>query len=212
MATNPFPLVIPCTPEVLGRYNECMVCGGSKKEILAAFDAFLCASNNREACSASTLLPLIRPFMGLGERELIAATTYIWMLFLEAEDPEIDTSQAGMSQAIGPFLMRSQTELLAMQLSLLCGFGFTPLPLCSATELFNMGRCFCVSWKELLAMRLYLVSQFVGFFVQLNMDPAYIQKVIAENVGFVSANSMEAATVWLMCQLYDVAIQNQMPT
>lgn len=188
----------------------CFVCGKSKSEILAAFDAFLCASINRAACSVSTLLPLARPYMDYSERELVSAAAYLWGTFLGEEGGS--TTEGALSSGVSPFLSLSQQELLAMQLILLCRFGLDSAE-CDATTLLNGGRCFCVSYKELLAIRVYLIGVFVNNFVVVNMDPTVLRQHVSQYIpDFVSITTLEAVQVYALCQLYNVAVENNQPT
>lgn len=207
------PLQVTCTPETLARYTECIVCAGSKHEILAAFDAFLCTSLNRPDCSVGTLLTEAKSYMDYSERDLVAASTYVWAVYLQGVAPGIDTSYAAMGSSVTPFTTRSEVEILAMQLWLLCQMNWGAIPGCDATTLLNTGRCFCVSIKELLAIRLYLIGVFANNFVTVNMDANILRQHVSQSIpGFASISALEAASTWLMCQLYDAAIENNQPT
>lgn len=198
------PLI--CTPEVLIPSLPCLICGKSHQQLLAAFDAFLCASLRQSDCSASALLPHGRAYASFSERELAGATAYLWGVFLAEELGAAPTDEE-LALGVSPFLSRSEIEILAMQLWLLC--AMTLGPACDPTSLINGGRCYCVSLKDLLAIRVYLLGIFVNNFVVVNMTPAVLRQHVRENVGRFSISTLEAATAWSMCELFNAALNNQ---
>lgn len=206
MARAPSP--ITCLPENLLPEIQCLICGRSKLELLQAFDSFLCEALLLDNCTVSSLLPLARPYMDWSPRELVGASTYLWGVFLSEESPGTDISEQALGPIVSPFLNRSEIEILAMQLWLLCQYGDAT---CDANSLFDRGRCYCVSIKDLLAIRVYLLGQFVGNFVLIDMTPAALLAKVIENVGRYTITSLEAVTAWTICELYNVAVQNQQP-
>lgn len=199
------PTVIACTPEALLPEIGCLLCGTSKQQLLASFDAFLCAALLQSDCTLSALLPLGAPYLVFSPRELSAASTYLWLAFLTEEAPPgTPLEESDITKAASPFLGRSELEILAMQLYLLC--KMTQFN-CTAADLLNLGRCYCASLKELLAIRFYLLSLFVGNFARVETDPTAVQALIAANAPSTSVSELEAGTVWMMCQLYDIAIE-----
>lgn len=147
----------------------------------------------------------------MSERELAATATYLWLSFLQDQGGEEETTFASVAGGAELFANRPQTELLAIQLWIMCQLSMDA-DLCDAHLLLNYGRCFCVSYKELLAIRVYLLGQFIGNFVQVDLDPDTLHHFIEEFASNISMSMFEATTTWLMCQLYDVALQNQQPT
>lgn len=202
------PIAITCTPDAIIPDIPCLICARSKQELLSAFDAFLCQALNRPDCSVSALLPNAAPYMNFSKRELVGSATYIWLAFLAQEFPETDTSEQAMAQVVSPFLTVSDTELLAIELWLLCQMTLGD---CNADDLINEGRCYCVSIKELLAIRIYLLGVFVNNFVLVNMTPATLLEHVTSNLGAFSASTLEATIAWSMCHLYDVVVDSQQP-
>lgn len=202
------PITITCTPDAIIPDIPCLICARSKQELLAAFDAFLCRMLNQSDCSVSALLPHAAPYLYFSERELVGAATYIWLAFLAQEFPETDTTEQAMAQVVSPFLAVSNTELIAIELWLICQMTLGD---CNADDLINEGRCYCVSIKELLAIRIYLLGVFVNNFVLVNMTPATLLEHVTSNLGSFSASTLEATIAWSMCHLYEVVLQNQNP-
>lgn len=201
------PQTLTCTPAELGPEVSCLVCAGSKQELLASFDGLLCQSLRLESCSPSTLLSLSKPYMQLSESELAGAATYLWLVFLQTEDPESDIEYQAIAKDSSLFMSRPTVELLAMQLWLLCRMEF-PIPGCNASDLLSYGHCLCVSYRELLAIRVYLLIQFIGNFAQFEVDPNILRQYVQENAPGVSTSTFEAVIAWLMCQLYNLAVEN----
>lgn len=202
------PLAITCNPGAILPDIPCLICARSKAELLAAFDAFLCQVLHQEDCSVSALLPHARPYLDFSERELVGATAYLWLSFLGQEFPETDTSEQAMGAAVSPFMAVSTVELLAIELWILCQMTSGE---CDADGLINGGRCYCVSIKELLAIRLYLLGVFVNTFVAVNMTPATLLAHVTDNLGAFSTSTLEATIAWSMCHLYEVVLEHQEP-
>lgn len=200
---------LTCTPEDLLPHIQCLICGRSRQELLAAMDAFLCEALLRNDCTVSSLLPYGAPYMSLSERELVAAYAYLWFVFLQTESPETITNEQSINIAVSPFNGRSNIEILAMQLWLLCQYGDAT---CDADTLINRGRCYCVGLKDLLAIRVWLMGQFVGNFVEVDMSPDALKAHAIALLGPYSIGLLEAAVAWAICQLYNVAVENQQPT
>lgn len=206
MARAPLPII--CTPDAIIPDIPCLICARSRQELLAAFDAFLCQSLNRPDCSVSALLPNAAPYMNFSERELVSTAAYLWLAFIAQSLPGTDTSEQAMGQAVSPFLSASNTELLAIELWLLCQMT---LGECNADDLINGGRCYCVSIKELLAIRVYLLGLFVNNFAIVDMTPATLLAHVSSYLGSFSLSAMEATITWGMCHIYDVVVESQQP-